>query len=399
MTESLPIITELPLERPADRPFDPPAELRALREREPLTRMDFPDGHRGWLATGHAVVRAVLADPRFSNRTDVLHSPIKGAPAPGPTPPGTFLRYDPPEHTRFRNLLVGRFTVRRMRMLTERVEELTAGCLDAMARHGGPVDLVDAFARPIPELVICELLGVPTADHDRFRRLAASPGHEATAREILDEASDVFDDIMDYIRHLVAAKRANPTDDMLSELTANDLTEDELVGVGSMLFAAGGETTANMLALGTCALLRNPDQLAALRADPDLTDRAIEELLRYLTIAHITTRTATEDVELAGHTIESGATVVLSLSAADRDERRFDDPDTLDVERNAVGHLAFGYGVHQCLGQQLARVEMRVAFPALLSRFPGLRLAVPPEEVPMRNALDIAGVRRLPVIW
>ncbi|QIS22600.1 cytochrome P450 [Nocardia terpenica] len=399
MTESLSPAIELPVERPPGRPFDPAAGLAAIREREPLTRLKFPGGHVGWLATGHAVVRAVLADPRFSSRSEYVRSPVVELDTTRSVPAGMFLRYDPPQHTRFRNMLTGRFTVRRMRLLTERIEGFTAECLDAMERQGGPVDLVTAFARPIPELVICDLLGVPVADHDQFSRLAAASTPDVSPEELVNNRIDAFDSVLDYIRHLVAAKRANPTDDMLSELAATDLTEDELVGVGGLLLAAGLDTTANMLALGTFALLCNPEQLALLRADPDLTDRAVEELLRYLSIAHTAVRGALEDVELAGHTIKAGESVALSITAGNRDPERFDDPDTLDVERNAVGHLAFGHGVHQCLGQQLARVEMRVGYRALLARFPGLRLAVPADEVPLRGAIDIGGVRSLPVTW
>ncbi|QIS10478.1 cytochrome P450 [Nocardia arthritidis] len=396
-SEPVSVISGLPLDRQADRPFDPPAEQTRLREREPLVRMDFPDGHRGWLATDHATVRAVLADARFSSRSSLQHSPFEGI-APLELPPGTFIRYDPPEHTRFRKLLTGKFTVRRMRLLTERIEEFSAERLDALERRGGPVDLVTEFARPIPEMVICELLGVPRADHDRFRTLAAAkPG--APAKEVIQERLARFTDIGTYIRHLVVSKRERRTDDLLSDLTESDLTEDELAGVGGLLLVAGLDTTANMLALGTLALLRNPEQLALLRADPDLIDGAIEELLRYLSIAHTIGRAALADVEIAGKVIRAGETVLLSVQAADRDSTRFADPDTLDIRRNPVGHLAFGHGVHQCLGQQLARTEMRVAFPALLSRFPGLRLAVAPERIGFHGPFEIGGVRELPVTW
>jgi cytochrome P450 len=198
----------------------------------------------------------------------------------------------------------------------------------------------------------------------------------------------------------VAAKRANPTDDVLSDLTDSDLTDEELKGMALILLSAGFDTTANMLALGTVALLQNPEQLAALRADPALTDNAVEELLRYLSVAKTFFRTALEDVELGGRTIEAGTTAILSLNTANRDPERFTDPHALDIQRQEGGHLAFSHGIHQCLGQQLARVEMRVALPALLHRFPTLRLAVPAEEVELRpETADIYGVRSLPVTW
>ncbi|MCM6777052.1 cytochrome P450 [Nocardia sp. CDC159] len=388
-------LLQLPTAPSRDRPFDPPAELSALRERAPLTRFRFPDGHRGWLATGYSVVRAVLSDPRFSNRSELAHYPLADL---GPLPaarPGDLLHMDGADHARYRKLLVGKFTVRRMRQLTERIEEITADCLNSMERQGGPVDLVEMFARPIPALVICELLGVPFADRAQFQRHAdtmSAPG--ATAEQIYA----AFTAIGEYIGQLVRVKRAEPTDDLLSDLTDSDLTDEELAGVGAFLLGAGLDTTSNMLGLGTFALLTHPDQLEILRNDPDLTDRAVEELLRYLSIAHTGGRVALEDVELSGELIEAGATVAISTHAANRDPARFDDPDALDILRTATGHLSFGHGVHQCLGQQLARVEMRVAFPALLSRFPGLRLAVPADEVELRGG-DFHGVLRLPVTW
>ncbi|MFD7054917.1 cytochrome P450 [Streptomyces mirabilis] len=399
MTESNLSLAGLPVTRPAGCPFDPPEELARLREQQPLSRMVFPDGHVGWLVTSHALLRAVLADTRFSSRHELLHSPLPGAASmerTPPAPPGLFIGMDAPDHTRYRSLLTGKFTVRRMRLLTERVEEITTEHLDAMERHGPPVDLMEAFARPIPALVICELLGVSFADRESFQR------HVATVNDLdatPEEVQGAFVALQEYLHELVLAKRAKPTDDLLSDIADGDLTDEELTNIGVLLLGGGFDTTANMLALGTFALLRHPGQLAALRADPGLTDQAVEELLRYLSITHTGMRTALEDVELDGHLIRAGECVALSVQAANRDPEKFADPDTLDLHRKAVGHVSFGHGVHQCLGQQLARVEMRVAYPALISRFPTLRLAVPPEEVPLRTDSDIYGVHRLPVTW
>ncbi|QIS17156.1 cytochrome P450 [Nocardia terpenica] len=401
MTEPRTTAFPLPTARPAGCPFDPPAELAHLRERNPLTRILFPDGHQGWLATGHATVRAILADPRFSARTELMHSALADLGPLPPAPPGNFLNLDAPEHTRYRKLLTGKFTVRRMRLLTERVAQISTEYLDAMERVGGPVDLVQSFAYPVPALMICELLGVPEADRDRFQRLVADLVAKLNDPVVpLEQGFTAYAEAQGYTRQLVATKRADPTDDLLSDLISTDLTDDELTGMAVLLLIGGFETTANMLALGTFALLRHPEQLAALRADPDLADRAVEELMRYLTIAHTSTRSALEDVELAGQTITTGETVVLSLQAANRDPARFDHPDSLDLRRNAVGHLGFGHGIHQCVGQQLARVEMRTALPALISRFPTLRLAVPVDEVRMRpDRIGVHGVQRLPVTW
>jgi cytochrome P450 len=391
-------VASLPTTRPPGCPFDPPEELAGLREQRPLSRMVYPDGHVGWLVTGHAMTRAVAADTRFSSRYELMHYPFPGADMTEipPAPIGDLTGIDPPGHTRYRKLLTGKFTVRRMRRLTERAEEVTAEHLDAMQRHGPPVDLVRAFAQPIPAVMICELLGVPYADRESFQRhTTALSGVDATR----EEQYAAYGALQEFLHELALAKRADPTDDLLSDLTTSDLTDEELAGIGTFLLGAGLDTTANMIALGTFALLRNPGQLAALRADPGIAEQAVEELLRYLSIAHTGARAALEDVELDGQLIKAGETVTISIQAANRDPAKFTDPDTLDLHRHAAGHLAFGHGIHQCLGQQLARVEMRVAFPALFARFPTLRLAVPPEEVPMRTGMDIYGVHQLPVTW
>ncbi|GAA3655756.1 cytochrome P450 [Nonomuraea antimicrobica] len=400
MTEPLHTVATMPTERQRGCPFDPPRELIEAGEQGPISRFPFPDGHQGWLVTGYDLTRSILADPRFSSRKELMrHHPTidYGDIEVPPAPPGEFLLMDEPQHGRYRKPLVGKFTVRRMRLLTERVAQITAEHLDAMEKAGPTADLVTAFAKPIPAIVICELLGVPYEDRGRFQEnIDKFLGGEAGDEELIA----AYLATQQYLAELVAAKRANPTDDVLSDLTDSDLTDEELKGMALILLSAGFDTTANMLALGTFALLRNPEQLAALRADPGLADQAVEELLRYLSVAKQFYRVALEDVELGGHTITAGTTVILSLNTANRDPERFPNPHTLDLHRQDGGHLAFSHGIHQCLGQQLARVEMRVAFPALLNRFPTLRLAVPAEEVALRpEAADIYGVKSLPVTW
>jgi cytochrome P450 len=386
-------VPALPTTRPPGCPFDPPSELAELREHRPLTRMVYPDGHVGWLVTSYDLVRAVLADTRFSSRYELMHLPMPGFPEEiPPAPPGDMTGMDPPEHTRYRQLLAGHFTVRRMRLLTERAEQVCAQRLAAMAAQGPPADLVTAFAQPVPALMICELLGVPFADHEFFQRqvrLLTSNSAE------LEERGAAMTALHEYLHKLVLAKRAAPTDDLLSDLTTSDLTDDELAGLGSFLLGAGLDTTANMIALGTFALLTKQDQLPGLSTP----DQAVEELLRYLTIAHTNIRTALTDVELGGELVRAGEAVTISMQAANRDPARYPDPDTLDLSRHAAGHVALGYGIHQCLGQQLARVEMRAALPALFARFPTLRLAVDPAEVPLRTDSSLYGVHELPVAW
>jgi cytochrome P450 len=382
---------KLPTERPAGCPFDPPAELAELR---PLTRIEYHDGHIGWLVTGYALARAVAADTRFSSRHDLQRSPFPGTPVIDklpPAPPGMFVGMDPPDHTRYRRLLTGKFTVRRMRLLTERVEQVTVECLDAMRRQGPPVDLVRVFAQVIPAMMICELLGVPTDGRETFQRQAETLNDKTAT---LEEIGAAYVGLQDTLRDLILAKRAEPTDELLSDLTATDLTDEELVNIGVLLLGAGLDTTANMLALGTFALLSHPGQIPGLKGD-----NAVEELLRFLSVAHTGVRTALEDVELGGRVIKAGDSVTLSIMAANRDPERFADPDTLDLSRSAAGHAAFGHGIHQCLGQQLARIEMRVGFSALFTRFPTLRLAIPAGEVPLRTDSDVYGVHKLPVTW
>ncbi|MBN6036883.1 cytochrome P450 [Amycolatopsis sp. 195334CR] len=402
MTQTLPTPKGLPMERDAG-PFDPPREITRLRDTRPVSPLLFPDGHEGWLVTGYEAVRQLLADTRFSSRQDIgiLHMPYEtpGMPVmtePSPPEPGIFLSMDPPDHTRLRRKLTGAFTVKRMKQLEERIEEITERQLDELAQLAQPVDLVKEFALPVPSLVICELLGVPYADRDTFQVNTA----KFMERDItLEDKMAAYTAISTYLAELVTGKRANPGDDLLSDLARqDDLSIEELVGIGFLLLFAGHETTANMLGLGTFALLEHPDQLAELRADPDLMPGAVEELMRYLSIADVFFRYAVEDIELCGETIPEGSTVVVSLLAANRDPNRFENPDELDIHRTARGHLSFGHGIHQCLGQQLARIEMRAGFTGLLRRFPDLRLAIPAGEVRLKTDMNIYGVHELPVV-
>ncbi|NUR92327.1 MAG: cytochrome P450 [Nonomuraea sp.] len=394
----------LPIAR--QHPFDPPEEVMKLSEQAPIHRMRFGDDTDGWLVTGYELARAVLADPRFSNRPEFTHPPLAARAEFAKAvksqdvqmPAGLFLRMDAPEHTRYRKLLTGQFTVRRMRMLEPRIAEIVEQHLDAMEAGERPVDLVEAFALPIPSLVICELLGVPYEDRESFQRDARIMLNlETKAEDVLPAMGRVFG----YLHELIQRKRAQPDEHLLSGLVqTGELNDEELTGVAFILLIAGHETTANMLGLGTYALLSNPAQLEIMRDDPSATEGAVEELLRYLTIIHIgPVRTALEDLTIGGVTVREGEGVALSFPAINRDSERFDEPSRLDLRRESHGHISFGHGIHQCLGQQLARVEMRIGYPALLRRFPGLRLAVAPEEVPMRTDMTIYGVHRLPVTW
>ncbi|MGW5361203.1 cytochrome P450 [Actinopolymorpha pittospori] len=403
MSQTVAVPQGLPMERDAG-PFNPPSEVTRLRGVRPVSPMAFPDGHQGWLVTGYEAVRQLMADTRFSSRGDigVMHVPFEtpGMPAatePSPPMPGVFIAMDPPDHTRLRRRLIGAFTVKRMKQLEEQIIDITERQLEELAHLTPPVDLVKAFALPVPSLVICEMLGVPYADRETFQVNSAT----FLERDVsLEDKMGALGALTTYLAELVTSKRATPDEDILSDLAAHDdLTIEELTGAAFLLLLAGHETTANMLALGTFALLENPEQRAELRANPELLPDAVEELLRYLSIGDIFYRYATEDIELGGETIGKGSTVVVSLLAANHDPQRFDNPDALDIHRKARGHLSFGHGVHQCLGQQLARIEMRAGFGGLLRRFPTLQLAIPAGDVRLRTDMNIYGVHELPVTW
>ncbi|MEV0229209.1 cytochrome P450 [Nonomuraea sp. NPDC050786] len=390
-----------PLETDRPTPFDPPVELR---KRAPLSRLAYPDGHLGWVATGYGVIRAILADPRFSTRRELLHQPVgreRAHERPTPAPPGIFPHMDPPEHTRYRRLLSSHFGPRRVAELTPAIRRYTAEALDAMADAGPPTDLVASFAMPIPAFVICELLGVPAEERHVIQAATAVMNDLDTTPE---QTAEAVMSIIGTIRALLARLRAGsgPSDDGLlaHAVATGDLSDEELANLGMVLLATGHLPTSSMLALGTFVLLTEPAQRARLAADPEANGPAVEELLRYLSILQFDVRrTALTDVEIDGQVIATGETVVLALPVANRDPERFPDPDMLDVGRPATGHLAFGHGVHQCLGQHLARTELRIALTALFERFPDLRLAVPAAGVPTRERMAVYGVDRLPVTW
>ena len=397
MTQAPPV----PLHMRRDR-FDPVEEMTRIREDEGVRELETGYGARAYMVTRYADVREVLADGgRFSNagafrppddtRTDAERERDRA---------GNLLAYDPPEHSRLRRMLTPEFTVRRMRRLEPRIVEIVEDHLDALARSGPPADLVSGFALPIPSLVICELLGVPYADREEFQDRT---GQLLDLSLELDLRRRLARENREYMSALVAQAQADPGEDMLGMLVrehGHDLTTDELIGIGELLLIAGHETTSNMLGLGTLALLRHPEQLALVRADPAATAPAIVELLRWIAIVHTGgVRTTTTEVEIAGTRIGAGELVFCALPTANRDPALLADPERLDVRRGAPGHLAFGHGVHHCLGAPLARMEMRIAFPALLRRFPQLALAVPYEELSFRAYHFVYGLRALPVTW
>ncbi|MER6690961.1 cytochrome P450 [Streptomyces minutiscleroticus] len=398
MSEMTPV-QGLPTQRSC--PYDPPDDYARLRSEAPVAPIVYPDGNQGWLLSRYEDVRTLLTDPRFSSERSrsarTRHRDTKPA-----MPPGAFISMDPPDHTRYRRLVASRFTTRKMRELEPRVEAYAQQFLDRMEAQGGPVDLVDAYALPIPALVISDLLGVPSDNRADFQRWSADV---LNVELPLEQIKASINEFSRFMQDLIDSKKKEPGDDLISDLVhpkseADRLTDDEVAGLCTLMLIAGHESTSNMLSLGTLVTLQNPEQLAALRSDPELIDSAIEELLRYLSIVQFSfTRTALEDVEIGGQHIEAGQTVVGAMVSANRDAEYFPDPDRLIFDRQNARNFAFGAGIHMCIGHQLARVEMRVAFRRLLERFPTLRIAVPHDQLRFKTDSVVYGVWELPVTW
>lgn len=385
--------------------FDPTPELREIRETTGVRTIISAFGTEVYLVTRHEDVKAVLSDhERFSNGRPPGFV-VPGAPEVSDeeatsSRAGNLLGLDPPEHQRLRRMLTPEFTIRRMKRLEPRIVEIVDAQLDAMESTGPPADLVSSVALPIPSLVICELLGVPYEDREDFQQRST---RQLDLSLPISERLELVRRGREYMASLVERSRRHPGDDILGMLVrdhGHELTDDELIGVASLLLLAGHETTSNMLGLGTLALLRHPDQLAAVRDDPDAIGPAVEELLRWLSIVQSAIpRITTTDVELAGVPIPAGQLVFVSLPSGNRDADFIDAPEDFDIRRGAMGHLAFGHGVHHCLGAPLARMEMRIAFPALLQRFPTLALAEDFDEVQFRSFHFIYGLKSLAVKW
>jgi cytochrome P450 len=384
-------------------PFDPPPAIQSLQEEAPLTRVRLRNGVEVWLVTRYAEQKALLADPRLSADAGRPGYPIEVDVAAGGDAPVSFILMDDPEHARLRRMVTSSFTIKRVEAMRPGVQKIVDDLIDEMLAGPKPVDLVQAFALPVPSLVICQLLGVPYDDHESFQENSKILiNRDASGEERRAAGGRLFQ----YLDGLIGQKISDPGDDLLSSLVERigngELTRPEAVQMGVLMLLAGHETTANMIALGTLALLENPDQLAMLRAaeDSPLVSSAVEELLRYLHITHNgRRRVALEDIEIAGETIRAGEGVVLANDIANRDPSVFPDPDVLDLHRNPRQHVAFGFGVHQCLGQPLARMELQVVYSTLYQRIPTLRLATTLDQIPFKHDGSVYGVYELPVTW
>ncbi|MGP3973965.1 cytochrome P450 family protein [Streptomyces sp. 8N114] len=370
----------------------------------PIRRTVMSSGFRPWLITGHAEVRSVMADPRFakdSHRVAELldrHSLSGSDSVFGQSLLHHMLNTDPPEHGRLRTLVNKAFTPRAVERLRPRIGEICDELLDALEGKTH-ADLLAAYAVPLPVKVICELLGIPQADREMFRSWSNTLV-SALPPEVVNDASAAMEE---YLHGLVAAKAKEPREDMLSALVhAQDsgqrLSADELVSMACLLLAAGHETTVNLIGNGLLALLTHPDQFAALRADRTRLPGAIEEFLRYDSpVNQATLRFTTEPVRIGGVEIPEGEFVILSIDSANHDTRVYDDPDVLDIGREGGSHLAFGHGIHYCLGAPLARLEAQLAFTKLLDRYDRIDLAVPEQQLEWRFSVVMRGLERLPV--
>ncbi|MEV6345915.1 cytochrome P450 [Actinoplanes sp. NPDC051851] len=377
-------------------PYRPPADHVRLQAEAPIAQVRRPDGRKVWVLTRHEDVRAMLMDTRFSSdRRDPRHPSHQ--PYMGPDYKPGLIEMDPPEHTALRRSLIGEFTVSRLARWRPRIQEMVDDSIDAMLAGPAPVDLVEALSLPIPSLVISELLGVPYADHDFFQRNSATFSRfDATP----DERVVAVTNLKAYIADLVQQKVKEPGNDLLSRQLAAGVTPEDLGPIGFLLLIAGHETTANMISLAIATLLDRREKLQVLRDDPNLTIGAVEELLRYFTIAEVGhQRLALTDVEIGGVLIREGEAVFGLANIANRDATVFADPDELDFTRLARNHLAFGFGPHQCLGQNLARLELEIVLATVLRRMPTLRLAVPFEEIPFKENGPNYGINELKVAW
>lgn len=392
-----------------DHFFADPDELyRRLRRESPVARVTTPAGMTAWVVTRYEDARLALNDPRLSKNAAELTGILDGQSIPhgqqrlGDATAPSMLNTDPPDHTRLRKLVTRAFTGRAVVRMRARIEEIADQLADAMVTKsalGETIDLIDEFAFPLPMTVICELLGIPDSERDDFRTwsntvLSFAPSHERLAAAAA---------MREFLAQLVRDKAMNPGDDMLSAIVqacedGDSLSSGEVLSMATLLLVAGHETTVNLIGNGVLALLGHPDQLAALRNDPSLIPNAVEEILRFDGPVNLATlRHTTEPVELAGTTIPAGEIVLVSLVSANRDPDRYPEPTELDITRDASGHVAFGYGIHHCLGAPLARLEGEIALRTLIERFPDLALAENPQRLARRQSMLIHGVTQLPV--
>ncbi|MBU8831385.1 cytochrome P450 [Mycolicibacterium goodii] len=398
-------IPEYPMERAAACPFAPPPQMLEMNKLKGLSRVRIWDGSTPWLVTGHEEARALFADSRVSvddRRPGFPHWNEHMLATVNKRPRSVFTS-DAEEHTRFRRMLSKPFTFRRVEGLRPAIQKITDECIDEILAGPQPADIVDKLALPVPTVVISEMLGVPYEDHEFFQEHANAGLARYAAADAMQKGAM---SLHQYLVDLIEKKQAEPAEDAVSDLaervTAGELSVKEAAQLGTGLLIAGHETTANMIGIGILALLENLEQADFLRnaEDPKVIANAVEELMRYLSIIQTgQRRVAVEDIEIGGETIMAGEGIIIDLVPANWDAKAFPEPEKLDLTRDAGQQLGFGYGRHQCVGQQLARAELQIVFHTLLRRIPTLRLAIPLEEVPFKHDRLAYGVYELPVAW
>ncbi|MBO0677976.1 cytochrome P450 [Mycolicibacterium sp. S2-37] len=401
----IPEIPEYPMERDPRCPFAPPQQMLEMTTVKPLSRVRIWNGTTPWLVTGHAVARELFADSRVSvdDRVDGFPHWNEHMLSTVNKRPRSVFTSDAEEHTRFRRMLSKPFTFRRVENLRPAIQQVTDECIDAILAGDKPADVVAKLALPVPTKVISEMLGVPYADHEFFQEHANAGLARFAAADAMQKGAM---SLHQYLVNLVEEKQAHPAEDAVSDLaervTAGEISVKEAAQLGTGLLIAGHETTANMIGIGILALLENPEQADFLRDadDPKVIANAVEELMRYLSIIQNgQRRVALDDIEVAGETIRAGEGIIIDLAPANWDAEAYPEPDRLDLRRDAGAQLGFGYGRHQCVGQQLARAELQIVFHTLLRRIPTMRLAIPLDEVPFKHDRLAYGVYELPVTW
>ncbi|MFE6775203.1 cytochrome P450 [Streptomyces sp. NPDC057702] len=397
-------VMDLPLPRPRECPFGPSPDFARLRIEAPVVQVKCPTGMRAWLVSRYADVREVLGDAeRFSSRTGQVPHMMGHADPQRPVLPGEFTRMDGAEYQRFRRHLAPEVgTPKRLTELRPRVEAIVDERIDALAAAGGRADFYGDFTVPVTTAAISGVVGVPYADRHLFHAAAGAVFSDVTSEA---EMAAAMRPLHEYLYQLVRARRADPRDDGVSRIIARSeqgdepFTEAELVSMCAVTLVAGFDTTATALAHGMFALLAHREQYARLRADPALIPGAVEEIVRCFGGAAGIARQVTRDTEIGGTPVRGGDYVVVAIQAADRDPEEFDDPDAIDVGRRMNGHLGFGYGTHQCFGQQTARLELTVVLEKLVQRIPSLRLACEVSEVPFKSHTPVIGPAAVPVTW
>jgi cytochrome P450 len=384
--------------------LDPDPQYAQLRRDEPVCRVQLPYGRPAWLVTSYELVKLVLGDPRFSREATLVGDNPRESPVDLlPQVPEVILNMDPPKHTRIRQLAGKAFTNRRVERLRPRARQIASGLIDNMTAGSPPADLVEGFSFPLPAIVISELLGVPEVDRHEFRRWTAGMVSNSTVSE--EEQQELYLNAFSYLGELLAQRREQPGDDLLTALVqARDnedrLTETELLFLANALLGGGNDSTAHQITNVVYTLVTNPQQLDQLRARPELIPSAVEELLRYIVLGNaINPRIAIVDVRLGDVLVRAGEPVLTANGAADRDPSVFDRPDELDITRQPNPHLAFGHGPHFCPGAQLARMELQVSVETILSRLPGVRIAVPESDLTWQEGTLMRRPAALPLCW